>query len=999
MAGPWGSRVAGKGSRAALWWCALAVAGIASSSAPAAAQYVDVFGKNKVRYAKFDWRVYHAPHFDVHYYPEEEHLLEKVISLAESAYDDLSQELDFQIQQPTPFIIYKTHTDFLQNNIIVNFIPEGVGAFATPNLFRMVMPIDLPDNELYALIRHELTHIFQYHILFSGSLGKSLTAAPPQWFMEGMASYYGEDETANDRMFLVDAAVNDVLPPITEAQGGGFIAYRYGHAAFDFIEERWGKDGLRDFLYEFRNTLGARVGRAVERAFRIDPEDFDAEFRRWLRQKYLPRLVETGEPSDFGKPFRTDVDRAGGGSQELSPIASPSGDLVAAFSTLKNDVDLVLFDAQNRRFLRNLTKGGSTGFQNLIAQNLTSGHRMGRDIAFSPDGNSLAVFASKREAGRALVLVDVLNGGVQRVIDMAVEQQMTPAWSPDGKKIAFAGNTEGVFDLFLLDLDTLEIQNVTKDSIFDGSPAFSPDGRLLIFSSVIGEYAQLFVVDLTTGERRRMESGEANDIDPIFSSDGSRIYFTSDRSGGVNNIYSLDIESRQVRQHTNAVTGCFMPAVLPQPDGTDKLVYTGYWNTRFDLYLADVEAPIGELQTAAIVEPGPVTPEDLPVFEPDIQISLDEANKEKRKGFKLFLEDAGGGIGVDDDQTFLGQVYIQFSDFFGDRRLLGIFSSVESFSNFYVNYTDLSRRTQRTLTLFDERDYFQGEFYDPVTGFIERGDEAFQQTGALAGIIRPFSFYRRASVNVGYMLRDVNFQTFEPVDAEDVDPDSLDDVVFDEFGNAYVPVLSPREDDFPIIQASLVGDTTVFSPWGPQRGHRWRIWADYAPNLGSAEGESSTLQFRAFVDARQYVPTSRRSGFAFRFFGGSADGDFPQPFYFGGFDTVRGFEFRELVGDQAFYGNIEWRFPLIDLLATPVLNFQGIRGRVFFDVGGAWFDEFQDFDFYDSDEERLVDAVSAYGVGFTLQFFGLDLHWDFAKTWDFETSSDLKTSFWIGQRF
>ena len=83
---------------------------------PLQGQYYDTFGKNKVRYAKFDWRVYHAPHFDVHYYPEEEHLLEKVISLAESAYDSLSQDFDFQIQEPTSLLIYKTHTDFLQNN-------------------------------------------------------------------------------------------------------------------------------------------------------------------------------------------------------------------------------------------------------------------------------------------------------------------------------------------------------------------------------------------------------------------------------------------------------------------------------------------------------------------------------------------------------------------------------------------------------------------------------------------------------------------------------------------------------------------------------------------------------------------------------------------------------------------------------------------------------------------------------------------------------------------
>ena len=120
---------------------------------PAAAQYYNYFGKNKVRYTRFKWSIYHAPHFDVWYYPEEEHLLEKVISLAESAYDSLSQDLDYQIQQPTPLIIYKTHSDFLQTNIIRNFIPEGVGAFATPNFYRMVMPIDMATIAVWTLCR------------------------------------------------------------------------------------------------------------------------------------------------------------------------------------------------------------------------------------------------------------------------------------------------------------------------------------------------------------------------------------------------------------------------------------------------------------------------------------------------------------------------------------------------------------------------------------------------------------------------------------------------------------------------------------------------------------------------------------------------------------------------------------------------------------------------------------------------------------------------------
>ena len=57
------------------------------------------FGKNKIQYQEFDWKIYHSPHFDVYYYTAEEHLLERVVSFAESAYDELSRRFDYQIEQ------------------------------------------------------------------------------------------------------------------------------------------------------------------------------------------------------------------------------------------------------------------------------------------------------------------------------------------------------------------------------------------------------------------------------------------------------------------------------------------------------------------------------------------------------------------------------------------------------------------------------------------------------------------------------------------------------------------------------------------------------------------------------------------------------------------------------------------------------------------------------------------------------------------------------------
>lgn len=147
---------------------------------------------------------------------------------------------------------------------------------------------------------------------------------------------------------------------------------------------------------------------------------------------------------------------------------------------------------------------------------------------------------------------------------------------------------------------------------------------------------------------------------------------------------------------------------------------------------------------------------------------------------------------------------------------------------------------------------------------------------------------------------------------------------------------------------------------------------------------------------------TRRSNFAFRLFAGYADGNRPSFFYIGGLDTLRGFDYRSILGDRVFVANIEYRFPLVDAFIGPFFDFRGIRGRIFLDVGGAWFEQFdQDFDFWNEDENRLEDGLSAYGWGLTVRFAGLDLNWDFAREWDFDQGSEdgFRTSFWIGTRF
>lgn len=928
------------------------------------------FGKNKIAYREFDWRIYHSPHFDVYYYTENDELLQKMVSFAESAYDDLSRTFDYQIQDPVPLIAYETHSAFLQTNVLLGAVPEGAQAFATPRKFRIVMPMDPPDPELQALLKHELTHIFQYYVVLRGRIG-GLRGQPPTWFVEGMASYFGEDETAGDKKYMIDAVVNDNIPSVA-ARGGGFFAYRFGNAVFSYIEERWGKEAILDFIYEMRNSFGSRPEKAVERTFRMDLEDFDDEFRRWARRKYLPELLATGEPGDFGRPFRLGNNRIG---HEMSPAASPSGDLVAAYTTDRGEVDISLFDAKTRKRIKNLTRGLETQVRGLQVR---TNRQIGTDLAFSPDGNTIAAFG-RREEGYSLLLFDALSGNLRRIVDMDVEQQRSPSFSPDNRYLAFSGNVGGTTDIFFLDLDTLEVTNITRDPMYDAAPTFSPDGRWLTYTGTVAEHEQLFRLDLQNPERRyQLTTGEYNNKEPAYSLDGARVYFTSDRTGS-DNIFSIDFDSGRVLQYTNAITGCDRPTVLPLPDGGERLVYNAFWKGLFSMYTTDVEEPVAEPETVQIADQ-PAAMGELPTFEPSIEVALDDANDEEFSNRKFFLEDARSFFGVDTNQIFYGSVFISFADYLGDRRIFLTLGAVDTFSDFDAIYLNQTKRRQWGARVFDKRYYGVTEARRTGLGFVATDrQQVYGITGAEGIGVYPFDFNNRVEARLGYYVREYDFG-----------------LRITDRNETPIQVIDPRRDDYPQVSFAFISDNTVFDRWGPAKGHRLRFDYSYAPDLDESGVLTEIIRF----EARQYIPTTRRSGFAFRLAAYESTGNVIQPTWIGGLDTIRGVDLYALPGSRAFHANAEWRFPLIDQLAFPGFALGGIRGRVFFDIGSAHFPDFEP-DYTFEEDGQLIDGIASYGFGLSLNLFGLPAHWDFAKLTDLENtlSNGFQTEFWIGYRF
>src|SRR5207245_3967735 len=131
--------------------CAIGLAlGVA---APLASQY-GYFGQNKIQYRRFDWRVLRGEHVDLYYYPEEEELGRVALAYAEASYDTLERRFNHAVTRRIPLIVYASHTDLQQTNILQFIPPEGL--LAVTELLRRT--IALPFLTDYAVIRTTLRH-------------------------------------------------------------------------------------------------------------------------------------------------------------------------------------------------------------------------------------------------------------------------------------------------------------------------------------------------------------------------------------------------------------------------------------------------------------------------------------------------------------------------------------------------------------------------------------------------------------------------------------------------------------------------------------------------------------------------------------------------------------------------------------------------------------------------------------------------------------------------
>lgn len=926
------------------------------------AQY---FGRNKVQYEHFDFRILRAPHFDLYFYPAESLVVHDAGRLAERWYARHSDSFRHTFDRKS-VVFYADQPDFQQTNVVGEELSEGTGGVTEGLRTRVVMPFTgiYADND--HVLGHELVHVFQYSVAEAGPGGLQRLNSLPLWLIEGMAEYFslGRDNPLT-AMWLRDAAEREKLPTIHQLNTDPrFFPYRYGQALWAYVGGRWGDRAVVD-VYRMSLRVGFEDG--IRRVLGISTDSLSKDWIASTRRAYLPVLEGRTRPNQAGDPILQSNRKSG--EMNLAPQVSPDGKLVAFFARRGLfEIELFVADAQTGRVIKKLAGPTSNSHFDAITFISSSG-------AWSPD-NAKFAFIAQVAGNHEIAILDVTSANIERRVRVpGVGAISNIAWSPDGQTMAFSGQQGGMADLYLLNIAAGTVRQLTNDRYGDIQPTWSPDGKTIAFSSDRGPSTnfetmtfsdlQLATIDVASG-RTSVYSPFAHGkhLNPQYSPDGKSLFFISDQDGFCD-IYRLEMASGALFRVTRLSTGvsgitATSPALTVAPS-SGRMLFSVFEDQGYAVYALDASRTRGEpmtpgetLASAGVLPPGDtpgratvssylkdpltglVTGSEFSIAPYHSSFSLDAV------GQPALGVSAGGpfGTGVSGGVSFL------FGDQLSDRQVgvaVQANGTVQDIGG-QIQYANLKNRWNWGASIA-HIPYQYGYYGNPqaANGLVQQ-DLILQRVFLdQAGISTAYPFSSTRRLEFGANATRVGYST------------QVQSILYDSFGNPVNQTVQTVKSYDPVYYASgtmaYVGDNSYSAFTNPIQGERYRL--EVAPTVGTLTYTALLADYRKYFFARPITFAFRGLHYG-RYGRSSDDATHMYPLFLGEETLMRGYSvgsfdqsecsqsscqvFDRLLGSRLAVVSAEIRIPVLGVPEYGLINFPYLPLTLapFVDAGEAW---------------------------------------------------------------
>jgi Tol biopolymer transport system component len=1005
------------------------------------------FGKNKVQYENFEWKFIQTVNFDIYYNEGTKYLADFSATACEKSLASIQKTLNHKMSSRVSVVVYSSHNEFQQTNVIMQFMPEGVGGVTELYKNRVVVPFQGIWSQLDHVIHHELVHAVLNDMFYGGTFQSALMANGgfmiPLWMNEGFAEWesIGGMNTETD-MFMRDLTLNEKLPPLDRLDG--YLAYRGGQTFYNYVAEKYGNERVGDLINRLR--IHRNLDIAFQNSFQMSFEDFSEKWQKDIKKHYFPDMEIFEDPKDFAIAL-TDQEKEMT-FYNSSPAISPDGEKMAFISTNAGVFGIFVRKIDDKNSIRQLISSSRTqDFEDLNM--LTPG------ISWNNKGTQIAVSA-KAGGEDAIYIVDADDGDYVK-LTWGIKSISSVQWSHDGKYIAFIGSSDIQSDIYIYDIAKKEIKKVTNDIFSEMNISWSFDSKKIYFTSdrannLDGIFTSktfkiwetdvykndIYELNLESGRIQRLTYDSENEKTSLAVVPGDdRILFASDKNG-IGNIYLLDLNTKKSTPLTNSLYGITQVAV--SNDGT-KALFTVQIKGGYDIYMIKYplesklkidELPLTKFRQSqieqkkiieSIADEGEkkqeqtklvgygdydISFESQQLVQPnvDAQKNLIEDNKQNattttdtltsdypEQDYKIkFSPDLI--LGNPGYSTFFGVqgvTQMLFSDVLGDHQIFFQANLLLDLRNsqFYLSYNYLPNIIDYSFNVYH------------TSAFVLTNDNyfyRFRNFGAGVTASYPFNLFNRLEFNANLMM----------LSKENVD----------------IPELGSIDRYLIVPKIKYVHDNTQMGYYGPRDGSRYFMEIYGSPKFGN-EG----IGFATFrADYRTYIPLGWFFGFALRGTGGASFGENAQNFFLGGTDNwinrrfssgrlpfnnpedfafmafempLRGWAVSEVAGNKYVIANAEFRFPLITaLLAGPLpILIQGINGAIFVDVGSAFNDEIVASQTSESGEKVPGNLLMSTGIGIRSYFLGIPWKVDIAWRDEIQRWSEPYYLFSIGFDF
>jgi hypothetical protein len=859
------------------------------------------FGRNKVQFNSFDWKVLKTEHFDVYYYNEMKEIASIGGRFAEDAYSDYKEKLNTIVTRRIPLIFYNTSNQFQETNTTEGFIPEGVGGFFEFLKGRVVIPYTGSLSDFNHVIKHELAHVFMMNKLYNLMADHHLSGdlQPPLWFTEGFAEYMSSRQDDQAEMILRDGILNNYFTGLKNINQvyGTFLMYKYGQSFLEFVKEKYGEEKIQQMLDNFwlfpnfDHTIEYTLGNKIER--------IDEEWTYYIKQKYFPLMGER-------KPVKLAAEKLTTEGYSFTPVPYCGSSGKYVFFQANRDgyssIYKLKLDSANKYPVELVLRGEKSN-------DFEAFHLLYTSIDISKNG--IMAFAAKSGASDALYLFSAAGNKIIKKIQRDYLISISsPKFSGGQNELVFSAvDQKGFSDIFIYSTEKDSVIRLTNDYYDDKEPVFASNDENVIFSSDRSDGGlqgahNLFVYNLNSHSIKYLTSLKAKCSSPYYSKQGNYILFTADIDS-VNNIWKLSLDNREnkIEKVTNFITNVYNPVLLD----SSIVLFSAFEESYFSLYKYRMPADsLCKTVTMNYNFPGKKWYAD--------GIS-EEGNRQPLKYEKEYtLDYAQSQVSTDPVYGTQGGAILSLSDLLGnDNYFFLIYNTAEVQSdilksfNVVVQRVDLSSRSNYGYGIF----HFSGRRYD-----LQDPDEYYYERsfGGFFSLNFPLDKFQRIETTISVSNSD----------------------------KQVVTGIIERKALLVTNSIAYVMDNSLWSQSGPIDGIRARFLLGFTSDIKY----SNVNYYTVMADYRQYFRLALRSAFALRAAFFVNHGKEARRYFMGGSWDLRGWPRWSIRGEKMWISSAELRFPLIDQIRVKLpfvdLGFFGIRGALFADAGNAWDDEYDE---------------------------------------------------------